>query len=155
MAMKVNVLWSLKFSLLFGSAIPKSQAVVSVRVVRLGTGRVPGEGLRMGTVRRPPRGVRREQIAARDFYDVWFPVLAPSIETMTAFRREMSDPAWKRFVRAYRREMARPDASHALDLLAALSHRTDFSVGCYCEDERRCHRSILRALLQERGAAFA
>jgi len=99
--------------------------------------------------------VRREQIAARDFYDVWFPVLAPSVETMTAFRREMSEPAWKRFVRAYRKEMVRPDASHALDLLSALSHSTDFSLGCYCEDETRCHRSILRALLQERGAAFA
>jgi len=99
--------------------------------------------------------VRREQIAARDFYDVWFPVLAPSVETMTAFRSEMSDPAWKRFVRAYRKEMARPDARHTLDLLAALSHRSDFSVGCYCEDETRCHRSILRTLLEERGAAFA
>ena len=125
---------------------------MSVRVVRLGTRRVPGEGLRIGTVRRPPRGVRREQIATRDFYDVWFPILAPSVPTMTAFRREMSEPAWKRFVRAYRKEMARPDASHALDLLAALSHRMDFSVGCYCEDEARCHRSLLRALLEERGA---
>ena len=127
---------------------------MSIRVIRLGTRRVPGEGLRIGTVRRPPRGVRREQIAARDFYDVWFPLLAPSVETMTAFRREMTDPAWKRFVRAYRKEMGRPDASHALDLLAALSHRSDFSVGCYCEDETRCHRSILRALLDDRGAAF-
>ena len=128
---------------------------MTIRVVQLGTRRVPGEGLRIGTVRRPPRGVRREQIAARDFYDVWFPVLAPSVETMTAFRSEMSDPAWKRFVRAYRKEMARPDARHTLDLLAALSHRSDFSVGCYCEDETRCHRSILRTLLEERGAAFA
>jgi len=128
---------------------------VSVRVVRLGTRRVPGEGLRIGTVRRPPRGVRREQIAARDFYDVWFPLLAPSVETMTTFRQEMSDPAWRRFVRAYRKELARPEASHALDLLAALSRGTDFSVGCYCEDEARCHRSILRTLLEERGAAMA
>jgi len=103
-------------------------------------------------VRRPPRGVRKDQIAARDFYDVWFPLLAPSVETMTAFRAEMTDPAWRRFVRAYRKEMARPDASHALDLLGTLSHRTDFSVGCYCEDETRCHRSLLRALLAERGA---
>ena len=126
-----------------------------VRVVRLGTRRVPGEGLRIGTVRRPPRGVRREQIAARDFYDVWFPLLAPSVETMTTFRQEMSDPAWRRFVRAYRKELARPEASHALDLLAALSRGTDFSVGCYCEDEARCHRSILRTLLEERGAAMA
>ena len=84
---------------------------MSVRVVRLGTRRSPGEGLRIGTVRRPPRGVRKEQIAARDFYDVWFPLLAPSVETMTTFRREMTDPAWRRFVRAYRREMGRPDAS--------------------------------------------
>jgi uncharacterized protein YeaO (DUF488 family) len=98
--------------------------------------------------------VRKEQIAARDFYDVWFPLLSPSVETMTSFRTEMTDPAWRKFVRAYRKEMARPDASHALELLATLSHRTDFSVGCYCEDERRCHRSILRALLEERGAAF-
>lgn len=128
---------------------------MSVRVVRLGTRRLPGEGLRIGTVRRPPRGVRREQIAARDFYDVWFPVLAPSVQTMTAFRREMSDRAWKRFVRAYRKEMASPDARHALELLAALSHSADFSVGCYCENETRCHRSILRMLLEERGAAFA
>jgi len=128
---------------------------MSIRVVRLGTERAPGEGLRIGTVRRPPRGVRREQIAARDFYDVWFPLLAPSVETMTSFRKQMTDPAWKRFVRTYRKEMGRPDASHALDLLAALSHRSDFSVGCYCEDETRCHRSILRALFRERWAAFA
>ena len=128
---------------------------MSIRVVRLGTRRVPGEGPRIGTVRRPPRGVRREQIAARDFYDVWFPVLAPSVETMTAFRREMTEPAWRRFSRAYRKEMGRPEASHALDLLAAFSHRADFSVGCYCEDEARCHRSILRALLEERGATMA
>ena len=128
---------------------------MSIRVVRLGTRRLPGEGLRIGTVRRPPRGVRREQIASRDFYDVWLPVLAPSVETMTAFRREMSDPAWRRFSRAYRKEMARPDASHTLDLLIALSHRTDLAVGCYCEDEARCHRSILRTLLEERGATMA
>ena len=126
-----------------------------MRVVRLGTRRSPGEGLRIGTVRRPPRGVRKEQIAARDFYDVWFPLLAPSVETMTTFRAEMTDPAWRRFVRAYRKEMSRPDASHALDLLAALSDHTDFSVGCYCEDENRCHRSVLRVLLEEHGATMA
>ena len=128
---------------------------MSVRVVRLGSPRSPGEGLRIGTVRRPPRGVRKEQTASRDFYDLWFPVLAPSAETMGAFRKEMSEPAWRRFARAYRKEMARPDASHALDLLAALSHRTSFSVGCYCQDERRCHRSLLRGLLEERGASLA
>lgn len=128
---------------------------MSLRVVRLGTRRSPGEGLRIGTVRRPPRGVRKEQIAARDFYDVWFPLLAPSVETMTAFRAEMTDRAWRKFVRAYRKEMSRPDASHALDLLAALSGHTDFSVGCYCEDENRCHRFVLRALLEEHGATMA
>jgi len=128
---------------------------MSVRVVRLGSPRLPGEGLRIGTVRRPPRGVRKEQTASRDFYDLWFPVLAPSAETMGAFRKEMSEPAWRRFTRAYRKEMARPDARHALDLLAALSHRTSFSVGCYCQDERRCHRSLLRGLLEERGASLA
>ena len=128
---------------------------MTVRIIRLGTPRAPGEGLRIGTVRRPPRGVRKEQIATRDFYDVWFPVLAPSVPAMNAFRREMTDAAWRKFSRVYRKEMDRPDARHALDLLAALSHRTSFSVGCYCEDERRCHRSLLRALLVERGAALA
>jgi uncharacterized protein YeaO (DUF488 family) len=128
---------------------------VSVRIVRLGTPRAPGEGLRIGTVRRPPRGVRKEQIPARDFYDVWFPVVAPSVPTMNAFRRDLTDAAWRRFSRAYRKEMDRPDARHALDLLAALSHRTNFAVGCYCEDERRCHRSLLRELLVERGATLA
>jgi uncharacterized protein YeaO (DUF488 family) len=128
---------------------------VSVRIVRLGNPRAAGEGLRIGTVRRPPRGVRKEQISVRDFYDVWFPVVAPSVPTMNAFRREMTDAAWRKFSRAYRKEMDRPDARHALDLLAALSHRTDFSVGCYCEDERRCHRSLLRELLVERGATLA
>ena len=128
---------------------------MSVRIVRLGSPRAPGEGLRIGTVRRPPRGVRKEQIAARDFYDVWFPVVAPSVPTMNSFRREMTDAAWRRFSRAYRKEMDRPEARHALDLLAALSLRTNFSVGCYCEDERRCHRSLLRELLVERGAALA
>ena len=128
---------------------------MSVRVVQLGSPRRSGEGLRIGTVRRPPRGVRREQIASRDFYDVWFPVLAPSAETMGVYRNEMSEPAWRRFIRAYLREMSRPEARHALDLLAALSHQTSFSVGCYCEDERRCHRSLLRKLLEEHGAAMA
>lgn len=125
---------------------------MSLRIVRLGSGRSPGEGLRIGTVRRPPRGVRKEETAARDFYDVWFPLLAPSAETMGAFRADMSDAAWRRFTRAYRQEMARPEASHALDLLSVLSHHTDLAVGCYCEDERRCHRSLLRELLRERGA---
>jgi uncharacterized protein YeaO (DUF488 family) len=128
---------------------------MAVRIVRLGTPRAHGEGLRIGTVRRPPRGVRKEQIATRDFYDVWFPVVAPSVPTMNAYRREMTDAAWRKFSRAYRKEMGRPDTRHALDLLAALSHQTNFSVGCYCEDERRCHRSLLRELLLERGATLA
>ena len=106
-------------------------------------------------MRRPPRGVRKDQIATRDFYDVWFPVVAPSVPTMNSFWREMNDAAWRKFSRAYRKEMDRPDARHALDLLAALSHRANFSVGCYCEDERRCHRSLLRELLVERGATLA
>jgi uncharacterized protein YeaO (DUF488 family) len=127
---------------------------VTVRIVRLGARRGAGEGLRIGTVRRPPRGVRKEQIGSRGFYDVWFPLLSPSAETMGAFRKDMSAPAWGRFTRAYHREMVRPDASHALDLLAALSHSSDFAVGCYCEDEARCHRSLLRELLRERGAAL-
>jgi len=99
--------------------------------------------------------VRKEETAARDFYDVWFPLLAPSAETMGAFRADMSDAAWRRFTRAYRQEMARPEASHALDLLSALSRHTDLAVGCYCEDERRCHRSLLRELLREHGAMLA
>ncbi len=128
---------------------------MSVRIVRLGSPRAPGEGLRIGTVRRPPRGVRQEDTAARDFYDVWFPLLAPSQQTMHAFRRDPTDAAWARFSRTYRKEMARPEASHALDLLAALSRTASFSAGCYCEDERRCHRSLLRGLLAERGAKLA
>ena len=127
---------------------------MTLRIVRLGTPRLSGEGLRLGTVRRPPRGVRKEQIAARDFYDLWFPVVAPSQQTMEAFRENPTDQAWRKFTRAYRREMARPDARHSLDLLAALSHRMNLAVGCYCEDERRCHRSLLRDLLAERGAAI-
>ena len=128
---------------------------MSLRIVRLGSSRTPGEGLRIGTVRRPPRGVRKQDIASRDFYDVWFPLLAPSAETMGAYRSEMTDAAWARVARAYRREMARPDASHALDLLAALSHQGNLAVGCYCEDETRCHRSLLRELLRARGATMA
>lgn len=128
---------------------------MGVRIIRLGTGRDPGEGVRIGTVRRPPRGVRKEEIAARDYYDVWFPVLAPSAETMGAFRKDPSESGWRRFVRQYRSEMARPEASHALGLLAVLSHGASFSVGCYCEDERRCHRSLLRELLRDRGATLA
>lgn len=128
---------------------------MAVRIVRLGSPRAPGEGLRIGTVRRPPRGVPKSDFARRDFYDVWFPNLAPSEELLKAGRAAGGDREWKQFTRRYRMEMARPDAARALDLLAALSGTSDFAVGCYCEDEARCHRSILRQLLAQRGARFA
>lgn len=128
---------------------------MAIRVVRLGSERSPGEGLRIGTVRRPPRGVTRQDTAARNFYDVWFPVLAPSAEVVKAAQHAETERDWARFIRAYRAEMARPEARATLDLLAALSRHTEFSVGCYCLDESRCHRSILGALLKERGALMA
>jgi uncharacterized protein YeaO (DUF488 family) len=128
---------------------------MSVRIVRLGDARARGEGLRIGTVRHLPRGVPKSEYAARDLFDVWFPNLAPSAEAIRLGRDATSERAWAAFARRYRREMAAPDARRTLDLLAALSHRCDFSVGCYCADEARCHRSILRALLDERGARFA
>lgn len=128
---------------------------MAVRVVRLGTPRGKGEGLRIGTVRRPPRGVPKEEFASRDYYDVWFPNLAPSLETMKVGLAAETDAEWNRFARAYRKEMKDPSARHDLALLAALSHRTDIAVGCYCEDESRCHRSLLRALLEENGADVA
>lgn len=123
-----------------------------VRVVRLGTERAHGEGLRIGTVRHPPRGVPKSEHASRNWYDVWFPNLAPSAEAVKLARGATTERQWAAFSRRYRAEMAAPQNSRTLDLLAALSHRSDFSVGCYCADESRCHRSILRALLQERGA---
>ncbi|MCC6657139.1 MAG: DUF488 family protein [Rhodocyclaceae bacterium] len=127
---------------------------MAVRVVRLGTPRVKNEGLRIGTVRRPPRGVPKSEFASGDWYDVWFPNLAPSAETVK-FAQSAETPAqWAAFAKKYRAEMAAPDAARALDLLAALSHTADFSVGCYCADEAHCHRSVLRALLAERGAQF-
>ena len=128
---------------------------MSVRIVRLGSPRAEREGLRIGTVRRPPRGVPRSEYAARDFYDVWFPVLAPSAEAVKQAREAAGEADWRAFVRRYRAEMRAPAAAQALELLAALSHGADFSVGCYCEDESRCHRSVLRALLAERGASLA
>jgi uncharacterized protein YeaO (DUF488 family) len=128
---------------------------MSVRVVRLGSARLQGEGVRIGTVRRPPRGVPRDQFASRDWYDVWFPNLAPSVATMKLGQQAASDAEWAAFARRYRAEMGTPEARHALNLLAALSHVTDFSVGCYCEEEARCHRSILRELLTESGAKLA
>jgi uncharacterized protein YeaO (DUF488 family) len=125
---------------------------MAVRVVRLGSPRVPGEGIRIGTVRRPPRGVPRSEFATQNWYDVWFPNLAPSLATMKLGLAAETPAHWERFVRKYRAEMATPDSSHALELLAALSHQCDFSVGCYCEDETHCHRSVLRELLAGKGA---
>jgi uncharacterized protein YeaO (DUF488 family) len=125
---------------------------MSVRVVRLGTPRLPGEGTRIGTVRRPPRGVPKTEFAKQDWYDVWFPNLAPGVETVKRGQAAASPADWAAFVRQYRSEMAAPAARHDLDLLAALSHAANFSVGCYCEREDRCHRSILRQLLIEHGA---
>ena len=124
------------------------------RIVRLGTARAEGEGTRIGTVRRPPRGVLKTAFASQNWYDVWFPNLAPSVETMKLGQRATGASAWSAFARKYRAEMAGPENSRTLDLLAALSHHTNYSVGCYCEDESRCHRSILRVLLAEKGAAF-
>ena len=125
---------------------------MSVRVVRLGTPRVPGEGLRIGTVRRPPRGVPRSQFSKQNWYDVWFPNLAPSVAVMKQAQKARTPAEWAAFRRKYRAEMAAPCPRRDLDLLAALSHTTPLSVGCYCEDESRCHRSVLRQLLAERGA---
>ncbi len=127
---------------------------MSVRIVRLGTPRAAGEGLRIGTVRKPPRGVPKAQFAKQDWYDVWFPNLAPSLGLMKFAHAAESPSQWAAFVRKYRAEMAAPEARHALELLAALSHTTDFSVGCYCADESHCHRSILRQLLAECGASL-
>jgi uncharacterized protein YeaO (DUF488 family) len=128
---------------------------MSVRIVRLGSPRHPGEGLRIGTVRRPPRGVPKSEYASRDIYDAWLPTLAPSealLKDARAGLAERDGKAWKSFVRRYRAEMKAPDARALLDVLAALSQQTDFAVGCYCADESRCHRSVLRELLAERGA---
>jgi uncharacterized protein YeaO (DUF488 family) len=131
---------------------------MTVRVVRLGSERVPGEGLRIGTVRRPPRGVPKADFSRRNFYDVWLPTLAPSealLKQALAAVAAADTRAWRQFVRHYRAEMKRSDARALLDTLAALSHHGDFSVGCYCADESRCHRSVLRELLAERGAHLA
>ena len=125
---------------------------MTVRIVRLGQPRRAHEGTRLGTVRRPPRGVPKKDFARLDWYDVWFPVLAPSVTTMKLGLAAENDRQWAAFARKYRAEMAAPAASQSLDVLAALSRHADFSVGCYCEDERRCHRSLLRELLLARGA---
>jgi len=128
---------------------------MSVRIVRLGTPREPGEGIRIGTVRRPPRGVPKAQFSAQNWYDVWFPNLAPSAGTVKLGHGAGSPGEWAAFARRYRAEMAAPGPRRDLELLAALSHTADFSVGCYCEREERCHRSVLRQLLAEAGAKFA
>ena len=128
---------------------------MTVRIVRLGSPRAKDEGTRIGTVRRPPRGVPKSAFAARDYYDVWFPNLAPSVETMKLGQQAATEKDWFAFGKRYRAEMAAPEASRTLDVLAALSRHANFSVGCYCEDESRCHRSVLRQLLAERGAKVA
>jgi uncharacterized protein YeaO (DUF488 family) len=128
---------------------------MAVRVVRLGTPRRPGEGLRVGTVRRPPRGVPKSEYASRNFYDVWLPELSPSAALVKQAQAATDERAWRRFASWYRSEMWRPEAARLLDLLAALSGQTNFSVGCYCEDETRCHRSVLKELLSEHGANVA
>ena len=125
---------------------------MTVRVIRLGSERLPNEGLRLGTVRRPPRGVPKAEFATRDFYDVWFPTLSPSAETLKIGLQAANDRAWAGFIKRFRSEMKKPEASAALNLIAAMSHQVDFSIGCYCENESRCHRSVLRELLAERGA---
>ncbi|MFT3917342.1 MAG: DUF488 family protein [Anaeromyxobacteraceae bacterium] len=128
---------------------------MAIHIVRLGSPRAPGEGLRIGTVRRPPRGVPASRFASDDWYDVWYPDLSPGAETVKLARGATTEKAWAAFARRYRAEMARPGPSRTLALLAALSHTADFSVGCYCEDEARCHRSLLRGLLLERAARVA
>jgi uncharacterized protein YeaO (DUF488 family) len=125
---------------------------MAIRIVRLGSSREADEGLRVGTVRRPPRGVPKSEFSSRNFYDVWLPNLSPSPELMKEGRSAQDDRSWALFAKKFRAEMSRPEASRILDLLAALSHRTQLSVGCYCEDDSRCHRSVLRELLKERGA---
>ena len=129
---------------------------MALRVVRLGSPRKRGEGLRIGTARRPPRGVRKSDYARRNFYDVWMPELAPSQKLVSwALSQPWTEAHWRRFARRYRREMGAPAAQHLLELVTALSHSTNLSVGCYCKDENRCHRSLLRELLRERGARLA
>lgn len=128
---------------------------MSVRIVRLGSARSAGEGLRIGTVRRPPRGVPKTEFSRQNWYDVWYPNLAPSVETMKLGQTATTAAQWASFARKYRSQMAEPDANRSIELLAALSKTSDFSVGCYCEDEAHCHRSVLRQLLTEKGAKLA
>ncbi len=123
-----------------------------ILIVQLGTPRKPAEGVRIGTVRRPPRGVPKSDFARLDYYDVWFPNLSPTAELVQEALSAADDRAWSAFARKFRHEMNAPDRSRELDVLAALSHQTNLSLGCYCKDESRCHRSVLRELLVERGA---
>jgi uncharacterized protein YeaO (DUF488 family) len=125
-----------------------------IRIVRLGTERHEKEDTRIGTVRRPPRGVPKTEFGSQNWYDVWFPTLAPSGETMKLAQKSATPKQWAAFIKKFTAEMSSPDASHALSLLAALSHSSNFSVGCYCADEAHCHRSVLRTLLAERGAVI-
>lgn len=128
---------------------------MSIRIVRLGTPRATGEGLRIGTVRRPPRGVPKREFARRNFYDVWLPALSPTEDLVKQALHASTEQEWRAFAKHYRSEMKRPEPARLLDLLAALSQQTNFAVGCYCENEARCHRSILRELLAEHGAKLA
>jgi uncharacterized protein YeaO (DUF488 family) len=125
---------------------------VAIKIIQLGTPRTSGEGLRIGTVRRPPRGVPKTEFASRNYYDVWLPEVAPSEPLVKAAQQATDAKSWSAFIKRYRGEMKQPEASRLLDLLAALSHQTNLSIGCYCENENHCHRSILRELLAERGA---
>lgn len=125
---------------------------MTIRIVRLGTNRIPNEGIRIGTVRRPPRGVPKSEYGAQNWYDVWFPNLSPNPQTLKLGQAAKTQSEWKAFFRKYRAEMTTPENGRTLDLLAALSHETNFSMGCYCAEESPCHRSTLRALLLERGA---
>lgn len=125
---------------------------MTIHIVRLGAKRIPNEGIRVGTVRRPPRGVPKSEYSAQNWYDIWFPNLSPSLELMKLGKIVKTENEWKTFLRKFRAEMATLENGRTLDLLAALSHESNFSIGCYCTDERRCHRSVLRALLLERGA---
>ncbi len=128
---------------------------MAVRIVRLGSPRAEGEGTRIGTVRRPPRGVPKSEFAVQDWYDVWYPDLAPNADTVRLGLQATTDAQWATFVKRYRTAMSSPQNSRTLDLLATLSRHANFSVGCYCEHEARCHRSVLRQLLLERGAVVA
>jgi uncharacterized protein YeaO (DUF488 family) len=128
---------------------------MAIHIIRLGSPRTEGEGLRIGTVRRPPRGVPKAEFSRQNWYDVWLPMLAPSAAAVKQALDATTTAEWRIFTKTYRSEMAKPEASHTLELLATLSHQTDFSVGCYCENEARCHRSILRELLAKKGAHIA